>query len=205
MTERLSPLILADAGYFSRANLAACARRGLAVAIPEGQSHPAHPYHKDRFPYDPNTDSYTCQQGMTLIFSHLTRRKNNPTMWVYRAPRSACRRCPASSLCTRNQVQGRLLEVTIHKRALRAHRRWMATPWTQARFRRRKKLVEPAFGILKEQQGARRFSPRGLEATRSDWSLLAAEFNLRALWKVKGRSTGGLPLQSLSVTLCLLP
>ena len=186
VTGRPPPLTLADAGYFSGANLAACAQEGLAVAIPEGQPHPSHPYHKDRFPYDPNTDSYTCPQGQTLIFSHLTRRKNHPLVRVYRAPRSACRSCPAFGDCTKNRVQGRLLEVTIYDRALRAHRRWMATPRAKAVFRRRKGLVEPAFGILKEQQSARRFLRRGLEAVRSEWSLLAAAFNLRTIWKAKG-------------------
>lgn len=188
MTGRPSPLTLADAGYFSGANLEACAQKGLAVAIPEGQPHPAHPYHKDRFLYDQNTDSYTCPQDQTLIFSHLTQRKNHPPVRVYRAPRAACRVCPAWGTCTRNRVQGRLLEVTIHERALRSHRRWMATPGAQAIFRRRKGLVEPVFGILKEQQDARRFLRRGLEAVRSEWSLLAAAFNLKTLWKAERRS-----------------
>lgn len=188
VTERPPPLTLADTGYFSGANLAACAQQGLAVAMPEKQPHLGHSYHKDRFPYDPNTDSYTCPQGQTLIFSHLTRRKNHPPVRVYRAPRAACRRCPAWGSCTRNRVQGRLLEVTIHERALRTHRRWMATPRAQALFRRRKGIVEPAFGILKEQQGARRFLRRGLEAVSSEWSLLAAAFNLRTLWKAERRS-----------------
>ena len=186
-------LTLADTGYFSGANLTACAEAGVALAMPEKQPHPAHPYHKDRFTYDPARDSYTCPKGQALTFSHVRRRKQTPVR-VYRSPRSACRICPAMGVCTKNQVQGRLLEVTLFDRDLRKHRIWMETPEAKAAFRRRKGLVEPVFGILKEQQSARRFLQRGLEAVRSEWSLLAAAFNLRFLWKANRRPAGGPPI-----------
>ena len=60
----------------------------------------------------------------------------------------------------------------------------MQTPTAQEALRLRKQLVEPVFGILKEQQGARRFLLRGVDAVRSEWSLMATAFNLRTLWKV---------------------
>lgn len=186
-------LTLADAGYFSGANLSACAEAGIPLAMPEKQPHPADPYHKDRFTYDPARDSYTCPQGQILVFGHVRQRKQTPVR-VYRPPRSACRLCPAMGRCTKNRVQGRLLEVTPHGRVLKEHRRWMETPEAKTGFRRRKGLVEPVFGILKEQQSARRFLRRGLEGVRSEWSLLAAAFNLRSLWKAKRRSMGGPPL-----------
>jgi len=51
-------------------------------------------------------------------------------------------------------------------------------------YRRRKELPEPAFGILKEQQGARRFLLRGLTNVKAEWVLRATAFNLRTLWRV---------------------
>ncbi len=182
------PLTLADTGYFSGANLRACKEQGLAVALPENQPHPAHPYHKDRFSYDPIADSYTCPQGQTLVFSYIARRKNKEPVRVYRPPRSACRVCPAMGVCTKNRVHGRLLSVTPNDQALKEHRRWMETPEAQVAFRRRKGLVEPVFGILKEQMGGRRFLLRGLKAVQGEWSLLAAAFNLRSLWKAWRRA-----------------
>ncbi len=94
-------------------------------------------------------------------------------------------------ICTKNWVHGRLLHVTPHDQALREHRRWMETVVAQAAFRRRKGLVEPVFGILKEQMGARRFLLRGLKAVQGEWSLLAAAFNLRTLWKAGRRTIDG--------------
>jgi hypothetical protein len=61
----------------------------------------------------------------------------------------------------------------------------MATPDAKAAYRRRKTLPEPAFGILKEQQAARRFLLRGLANVRAEWSLLATAFNLRTLARLR--------------------
>lgn len=60
----------------------------------------------------------------------------------------------------------------------------MATERARELAKRRKTLPEPVFGVLKEQQGARRFLLRGLAAVRSEWMLLAAAFNLRTLWRI---------------------
>ena len=59
----------------------------------------------------------------------------------------------------------------------------METEAAKASYRLRKQIVEPAFGILKEQQGARRFLLRGLANVRAEWSLLATAFNLRTLYR----------------------
>lgn len=184
-TGRPAAMTLADTGYFSGPNLTECADRGLVVVIPENQPHPARPYYKDRFAYEPDTDTYRCPQGQPLRYSHTKRRTGGRVpVRVYTAPRAACRVCPAFGVCTKNAIQGRLLEVTPHDMALRAHRQWMATPAAQTAARRRKQLVEPVFGILKEQQGARRFLLRGLANVQGEWLLLAAAFNLRTLGKM---------------------
>jgi transposase len=47
----------------------------------------------------------------------------------------------------------------------------------------RKQTVEPVFGQLKEQQGARRFSRRGLGACEAEWKLLCGTHNLLKLWR----------------------
>ena len=51
-------------------------------------------------------------------------------------------------------------------------------------YRLRKQLVEPVFGIIKEQQGARRFLLRGLVNVAAEWTMLATAFNLRTLCRV---------------------
>ena len=78
-------LTLADAGYFSAANLAACAARATPVAIPEARCPTAHPYHHSRFAYDPGADCYQCPEGRLLSFQRLKHRRRRASVRVYAA------------------------------------------------------------------------------------------------------------------------
>lgn len=189
---------LADAGYHSAANLEACAARSQQVVMPEAEAKAAaEPYHKGRFVYDPTTDSYTCPEGQRLQFVKEKHRRSG-TIRLYRAPKAVCWACPAHRVCVKSRQQGRSLEIGVGEAALRRHRAWMRTDEAKALYRLRKELVEPVFGILKEQLGARRFLLRGLANVRAEWTLLAIAFNLRSLWRMGVRwTTQGIP-QALS-------
>ena len=67
---------------------------------------------------------------------------------------------------------------------LRRHRVWMSTDEAKDAYKRRKPLVEPVFGIIKEQLAARRFLLRGMVNVSAEWTLLGTAFNLRTLWRV---------------------
>jgi transposase len=179
--------VLTDGGYHDGAAVAACAARGQRVAMPESQRQAlADPYHKERFAYDATTDAYTCPEGQTLGFRGEKARTDRPVMRVYRGEVAVCRDCPAFGVCTTDRRQGRALEVGPHEAALRAHRTWMATEAATTVYRQRKELIEPVFGVLKEELGARRFLLRGLANVRAEWTLLATAFNLRTcvrLWQ----------------------
>lgn len=51
-------------------------------------------------------------------------------------------------------------------------------PTGRAMYFRRKALVEPVFGVLKQQRGMRQFRCRGLEAVRVEWVLASTAFHL---------------------------
>jgi transposase len=53
----------------------------------------------------------------------------------------------------------------------------------KACYAKRRETVEPAFGQIKEQQGARRFMRRGLAACAAEWKLLCGTHNLLKLWR----------------------
>ena len=107
----------------------------------------------------------------------------------YRAKAAICRACPAFGICTKDRLHGRTLEIGPDEPALREHRVLMATAAAQALYKRRKELVEPAFGIVKEQQSGRRFLLRGLSNVLAEWSLLATAFNLRVLARIWNQAT----------------
>lgn len=180
-------LTLADGGYHSGDNLAACAGAQYPVAMPESHRRAPEapdPYHKDAFVYDEQTDTYTCPQGQRLRFVGEKHAQGRPVARVYRASRAICLGCPAFGTCTKDRRHGRMLHSGPQEVALRTHRAWMATQAAKTAYRQRKQLPEPVFGILKQQQDARRFLLRGLQGVRAEWSLLATAFNLRTLHKV---------------------
>ena len=185
MTGLKAPLTLADAGYHSAAALQECADRGQQMVMPESPrgKAPDHPYHKDRFTYDADSDTYRCPQGQVLrLVSGQYARGTNKRM--YQAPKSVCQACPVVAACITNGSRRRSLVIGPYDSALRRHRAWMATNEAQSAFKMRKQLVEPVFGIVKEQQGVRRFLLRGIDNVAAEWTLLATAFNLRTLWRI---------------------
>jgi transposase len=64
----------------------------------------------------------------------------------------------------------------------------------KARYAKRKQTVEPVFGQLKEQQGARRFLRRGLGACDAEWKLLCGTHNLLKLWRHTRRQAAPAPM-----------
>jgi transposase len=57
------------------------------------------------------------------------------------------------------------------------------TPEGRALYARRKVIVEPVFGQIKETRGFRRFLLRGLDHIRGEWRLVCLTHNLLKLWR----------------------
>ena len=183
-----SQMTLADAGYFAASHVAECDRRGQKVVVPEArQRFLKDPYHKDRFIYDEQSDRFTCPQGQALPFVRI-QHVNGVPLRLYRAPGAVCQACPALTACTRSKEIGRSLAVGPHDEALRHHRAWMSSSAAREAHRLRRRLVEPVFGIMKEQQGARRFLLRGLANVAAEWTMLVTAFNLRTLYRMRSSS-----------------
>jgi len=68
---------------------------------------------------------------------------------------------------------------TVHERMAAQVR----TPAGKALYARRKVIVEPVFGQIKEARGFHRFLLRGLEHIRGEWRLVCLTHNLLKLWR----------------------
>jgi transposase len=62
-------------------------------------------------------------------------------------------------------------------------RRKLRSPTGRAVYRRRKAIVEPVLGVLKEQRGMRRFRLRGLRNVAVEFTLAVIALNLTRLWR----------------------
>ncbi|MFT6333508.1 MAG: hypothetical protein ACI86M_000652 [Saprospiraceae bacterium] len=52
-------------------------------------------------------------------------------------------------------------------------------------YRKRKMTVEPVFGIIKEIMGFRRFSLRGEQKIKGEWTLICSAYNLKRLFNLQ--------------------
>jgi transposase len=68
-----------------------------------------------------------------------------------------------------------------HKRV----RRKLKTEEGRIAYGRRKAIVEPVFGVLKQQRGLRQFRTRSIEKVGNEWTLAAMAYNLTRLHAVR--------------------
>jgi transposase len=61
----------------------------------------------------------------------------------------------------------------------------LASPEGRARYRRRKAIVEPVLGWIKEAVGFRRFMMRGLAKARGEWTMICLAINLKRLHRIQ--------------------
>ena len=71
-------------------------------------------------------------------------------------------------------------------------RRKLSTTKGKAIYARRKCIVEPVFGHIKEARGFRRFSFRGLEKVKSEWNLVCLVHNIKKLFTNNWRTSSAL-------------
>ena len=175
---------LADAGFYSGANLAGCEKENQIIVMPDSHDW-AHrnPYHKDYFVYDAESNSYCCPAGQTLrrvgqkYFKEVL-------VQIYRGSAKTCCQCAAFGICTRDKRHGRELKIGEYEAQIQCHRKWMQTEEAKTAYKRRKELVEPVFGIIKEVMGIRRFLLRGWKNVKAEGVVLATAFNLKSLYGV---------------------
>jgi transposase len=90
---------------------------------------------------------------------------------------------PDSNLARELKGRGRRSRVgRLHHAEQRHMRPRLRSPAGRAVYRRRKAIIEPVFGVLKEQRGMRRFRLRGLAKVGVEMALAATAYNLTRLW-----------------------
>lgn len=179
-------LTVADKGYAKGPSLQEAQERQLnaCVILPEHfAARPDDPYHSSHFVYDHEQNTVTCPEGQQLPYWKQRGTKNGYTVKVFRCQ---CNDCPVRDACTKNK-SGREIEIAPHHQALTAQRTYQSDERSQAAMRKRKHIIEPVFAHIKEHMRFRRWTLRGLEGVRTQWSMICTAYNLRklyALWAV---------------------
>lgn len=171
---------VADTGYYGGTSIDEAERKHLPVLVGMQKEAPTKgDYAKSRFQYDAERDVYRCPRGELLPLE----RERKPTSqrgYIAKVYRCHNGDCPARADCT-NDKQGRSIERSPFDDALLRQAQKQQEPAMQVLMSLRKEIVEHLFGCLKGNDGFRRFTVRGLEKVKAQWSLACAAVNLRKL------------------------
>jgi len=187
---RRHKVVTADAGYESEENYKTLEERGQTAYIkPQNyersktRKYRSNAYLRDNMPYDPDTDTYICPAGNTFTPRYEKKKRSKSgyesNVTVYEC--SGCGECPQKALCT--QAKGdRQLQVSKDFLALRqASLERITSDWGKTLRLNRSIQAEGAFGVLKQDQGLRRFLRRGEANVLTEVFLYAMAYNVNKL------------------------
>lgn len=186
-----------DAGYFSGEN-AAEDGAGLDLLLAAGRDDPAAPgvaappaklYAIDRFGYDAARDVWVCPAGNLLVRPEpVPGTLGRPTLHRYVAASADCAACPLRANCLKPDEERRELNAQ-RSRSTGAMRFKLRQPAARRRYARRKTIVEPVCGQLKDARGFTSFSLRGLALATGEYLLACLAHHLGKLLRVCARPT----------------
>ena len=187
-TGRLPDMMSLDNGYMSGDNLDALEKSTVDAYIATDRGEKQNPIPLDEserkltkadFTYHKESNSFTCPGEQTLNLV----RKNKDGDQVYQGSAEVCAKCPYQSRCCESKKGEARTINTDDKESLRqAMNAKMATQTSKDIYSRRKVIVEPVFGQLKNS-GFRGFSVRGKEKVAGEFSLLCATHNIKKIVK----------------------
>jgi hypothetical protein len=195
--------LVADGDYTNHASVQAAAARGVDFygswqdswrpGEHDAQGR-ARSFQGSAFPYNSQLDHFTCPAGEILEHRALLNRGNGVRTHVYRAPKTACARCPLRSQCAPKKARAQWtrsitrMEEPAETASFKAK---MATEQAQQIYSQRSRVAEFPHAWIKQRCGLRQFRCRSrlkasMEAT---WACLS--YNLIRWFSIK-RSRGQL-------------
>jgi transposase len=101
-TETEVQTVIADSKYGTKDNYLKCNDNGIRAHIPSLERTQNHGdiFSREAFIYSPESDTFTCPAGQTLIKKRFHKKRN---ACDYEAARGICVKCPVRSQCTRSK------------------------------------------------------------------------------------------------------
>jgi len=167
--------VVADRRYDDGDTLAALQAAGVTPYVPKTKRDKPGQLSKERFTYDPATDSYQCPNGKPLPYAGFNRHSR---LHQYVARQSDCAGCPLKAQCTPGQR--RMITRTEHETAREQ------TVRDGPRYRelmRRRGINEHLNFLGKRDHALRRARALGLDAMGIQVALVAIAINLKKLVK----------------------
>jgi len=175
----LQTLTLSDTGYGGGADLQEAQEKGMLVLVAPAEGKPVqgNPYASQYFIYEPGERTVTCPRGERLDYEGHTVKRGMPVERY----RCHCRDCPVRAKCTRDP-KGRQIQIWPHTAIVQAMRKRLRSPEGRKLYALRRQIIERTFAGVKQHDGFRRWTLWGLEAVRTQWSIICTTVNLRILY-----------------------
>lgn len=141
-------------------------------------------FNKDNFPYDPQTDTYTCPNAKQLRFRYVKTdcNKNGYISFSRLYECEDCRDCPFAMPCKKQSASNRTIKVNTTLEHYKEQARQNLQSAEGDRLKRQRSIeVESCFGDIKMNQGFRRFHLRSKPKVKAEFGLVAMAHNLRKI------------------------
>ncbi len=139
------------------------------------------PYDVSKFEYNAEKDIMVCPKGEELKYEGSYQYHKTKAL-VRRYKCTNYENCNVRWLCSKNKT-GRTVKLTPYIDVINRQREKQKIEVNQDLLKRRKEIIEPVFGWIKHLDNFRRFTVKGLDNARLQWSLVCTAVNLRTIFK----------------------
>jgi transposase len=171
---------VADTGYSTGEHGALCERDGITAVVPRAETvnpNGKQYFSRDKFTYDPASDSWRCPAEATLKLYKTSDTQNKKEYTT-----EACGSCALKPQCTK--AERRVIVRDFYEDAREAmHRRATADP---AWMKHRREMAEHPFGTMKWLMGHPRFLLRGLLKAKAELALGVLSYNFKRVINILG-------------------
>ena len=186
---KVAETTLADKGYDSGQQLERAEKRQYNVLVNQRKDMKREDsrFSKSNFIYDEERDVFICPLGKDLKFEQSRYRKDRD-LFVMKYRCMSFRDCPMREICSKDK-RGRSVEEYKHRKARIRHSKRLEYPANKEKLKQRMAIVEPVFARIKWLDGFVRWTVKGLENVKAQWSMICSVHNLKRIfanWSKKG-------------------
>lgn len=170
--------VLADTGYADLGDIQRIQNQAaIRCYVPENDASKAN--QSITFDYKPDTDTFECSQGQSLVPVAKDRYNKRKDAYLDRYRGTKCTECPVAGKCTKAADGVRTLTVFHGAEWRETYRRQLASRYGRERIAERKALVEHPFGTLRYWMGQIPLKLRGLKKVQTEINLYTAGYNVK--------------------------
>jgi len=186
--------VLGDSGFSFYENLQYLEQKGIEGYIPDQGmeslrkgSRRHYEFHRSRFRYDKAEDCYICPMGKPFPYRGLLRREGKPDVRIYRG--TECGGCEQREESTKAAY--RTMSLDPREYLMEKMRVRLESTEGRTKYGKRKWMVEPVFGDMKQNRNMRGVWLRGRLKARGEFLIMCIAHNLKKIARYLTKAGNG--------------